>query len=225
MSFFTDNPALFAVHQQTYAPGTLPDGTEPLIFSDFKNGVYTLDGAPVTVDDLWEEDQDNWLVFDPATHIVADVGLTTAGGQAGPVLKSGPATTLIGGFTAVITADMVGASPSVVYVELVDIPDFNNEMQFKLSRSGALVDAAVQDYSGVTSVVDGLAQGRRRIAGTITNAKLIASVDASATQQRDPDPDITGTTIALLVGAGNAIESIGIYPIQDDADLPMLSTL
>jgi hypothetical protein len=109
-------------------------------FSDFKNGIYSINGETKALADLWQQDL-NWDAFVPATDVVPGTGLTlsrTSAGSAGPVSTAAleaavaPGT----GYTAILDfrINKPASSPNgLLSVGSYDLPSFANysEAQFR----------------------------------------------------------------------------------------------
>lgn len=201
------------------------DEVEPLIFLDFKNGVYTADGVPVTLAEVLAQDLD----FGPyeANDVVNGVGLVGDPVNASSPVVIGDALDLVlQGSTAVYTF-VLGASAASqrLDLELLDSTDYN---LYYYSTSGSYTGGGVnfigdQDSSDISEVA--LAAGTHIKAVTMTNGKISRSTDGGAVISIDPaiawtpPPEI----LHLAIGQNAVLESVGFYPPQDDADLPALS--
>lgn len=209
--------------QQTLAPGTLPDGTEPLIFADLKNGIYTVEGVPVAMADLLEEQLD-FGTFDPAL-IEAGIGLRDpeSTGDADPCLKQSLASVLPldTGCTIVATYSGEGSYS----VTLVDLPDYNIGYTATFSDEhievgdGAANSAQDTDPLGTTTKIAANI-GVARLAGSLGGRPVVATDTYHAA---DPGAAPPFNTSGIVVSSGGVLESVGWYPLQDEADLPMLS--
>lgn len=116
------------------APG-IPGIASPYAVSDFKNGIYSIGAASLTVDDLWMEDIHGgaWGPWDPAIDIVPGSGMTNMGsptGNRGPVSTPAlfAAVNVTAGFTMVmdINPDRVSASPGGFSLSAIDDLDVWN---------------------------------------------------------------------------------------------------
>lgn len=215
-------------------PYALPDGTQPLIFMDFVNEVYEVDGEPVAVGALLTENLAYGGAFDPETAIVNGVGIST---DADPVMTGDALDLILGGSTIIyeFTIDDDQASTASFIAELIDFPDFNT---YYFSSTGASqsqnfigdnVASNLSDY-GPTPGEPGeqpMANGPHKIAVTMASGKIVRSIDGRPVLGIDPAATWTvpPTFFGMQFNADVTIKYIGIYPQQDDANLPGLSAL
>lgn len=242
MSIFPDSPALFAAggcgsHQQVYGVINVGGGeVEPLIFLDFKNGIYTVDGDLVVLGDVAGDPGEGFGDFDPA-GIVGGVGFRPVEALTGSntVALLGAASALVlGGSTTIYRAAGFtnSADPGVageVFVEMRD-EDYNTYYAAKLTALTISSGCKLEDNSG-DQTVSPLATGTHKAAITMIDGKMAMSIDGGAVLLYDPaDPWTVAPTFYVISVGGPwetafALESIGIYPPQVDADLPALSAL
>ena len=197
------------------------DVVEPLIFLDFKNGVYTDRNGATTLGNVLVENTD-FGEWNPA-NVVADVGLTGGAGSA-PVFTGDPMDLIATGAT--IVAYFTGAADAdALRFELVDSADYTTYYSYN-GRFGEVGTGQLADNSSSESLPL-LTVGYHKIALTMEEGRMAVSVDGAAVVVIDPaDPWTPPVAIMnLIVGAYITLETIGIYPAQDDADLPGLSTL
>lgn len=230
-----DNQALFGAagcgcHQQLLSPYALPDGTEPLIVSDFKNGIYMVGSEIVTVEDIWTED-DELGPYSPETDIVVDVGLIDDdGGNSLPVMLAELASPLLSNCTMVIqTAWASGATVGEVRAHHVELPGFIEDLEL-IYRYNEIFDppkfiGILQsfEYGGPIEVPQTLTPNR--IAITIINDNMAASVNGEAVLSFPLVKTAEPNTIYIELSDHLIIEYIAFYPPQDDEDLPALSEL
>jgi hypothetical protein len=206
----------------------LPNGTEPTIFLDFKNGEYTSDGVTVTIADLLVENAD-WGEWNAATMISAGVGMTSASAICAPVFTGDAFDLVSAGATIVLTFS--GAASGVLsralrYELVDDLNDYNVNYYSRHSYTeGTLSDIGDQVASNVLDGV--LADGAHKSALTYIDGKISRSTDGAAiitinpAAAWSPAPTVMGFIISVTL----VLESVGIYPAQPDADLPSLSAL
>lgn len=201
----------------------LPDGTEPFIFADFENAVYLIDGEAATVQDILIEDN-TYGTWNPATHIVPATGINNASGSS-PVFTGDALTLILGGSTVVYEVEFLDASASAIFlVEMIDWPDFNT---YYTSALKALSESFVGDNVAPNVEVPGSGSGLHKVAITFINGKIAWAVDGVAQTGIDPAAAWTPAPnfMAMQVNSDAVVKSIGMYPAQDDADLPTLSAL
>lgn len=207
--------------QQNLAPGTLPDGTEPLIFLDFENGVYTADGVPVALGDVVVENNE-YGTFNPS-DVDSGVGLVPTGGTSSPTLTGDALALVIAGSTSIFTF-VLTQEDAQIQIEMVDFPDFNT--YYFCAQEATFGNEQLSD--GATSIpADTIGLGTHKIALTMIDGKLARSVDGGAADVIDPALPwtIAPNFLGMQIGLDVVLESIGLYPPQDDGDLPTLSAL
>lgn len=220
-------PLYATTTQQVFGPGTLPDGTEPLIFLDFKNAVYQIDGENAALNTLITENVD-WGEWNPATMISPGVGLNNPTANAAPVLTGEAFTRVAAGATMVLVfTGATGAGDEVIRYEMVDdLNDYNFNYYSRLAFAGATV-GAIGDQTA-PDVEDGnLADGQHKTAFTMIDGKITRSTDGAANITINPAAawSPAPTVMGFIVGDEVILETLGIYPAQDDAELPALSEL
>ena len=205
----------------------LPNGTEPSIFLDFKNGVYLADGEDVAVTDLLVENAD-WGTWNPATMISPGVGLTVASGIPSPVFTGDAFDLVASGATVVLvfSGTATAATARSIRYELVDdLIEYNLNYYSRSSfRDGDMSRIGDQTADDVNDGV--LATGAHKTAITMIDGKISRSTDGAAIISIDPAAPWSPapTVMGFIVRSTIVLESIGIYPAQPDADLPMLSS-
>jgi hypothetical protein len=226
-----DNPALYGAggcgaHQQVYGVIDVGGGpVEPLIFLDFKNGVYTVDGVVTDVNDLLADLPGAGDSFDPSM-IQAGVGLVGAAGNTYAVFAGAAATLALAGSTTLATLIGDGGVADTFSFEI-----YNDEGLDYLSTSSFENDA----LNSIADQVDGLETelkleaGTAKIALTFIDSKIVRSSNGRAVLVIDPaEPSWVASppeNYAIALAEGMICESIGLYPPQDDAELPALSAL
>lgn len=207
-------------------PGTLPNGTDPNVFLDFKNGIYTVGGVPTLLTDIATENAayENW---DGESTIVSGTGLTATSSPQAPVFINDALNIVLADGTIIYT--FVLADQTSVLVENCYFPDFTFNY-FSFSQKSGL-SANVNYISDGVDQVDqtGLAVGRHKVAFTCAPglSRVARSTDGGAVIAIDPayvGPPLPNF-LGIKVGQGSVLESIGFYPVQPDADLPSLSAL
>jgi hypothetical protein len=156
------------------------------------------------------------------------VGLTdpTTSGDAGPCLKS----TLSGlialnaGCTIVCTFN-INTQNSSFRCYLFDLPGFNNSFTAGVT-DGPDYNAEVNDGGG--AVVTDILPGATKAAFNISIERLAGSLQGRPVFAEDASFDASAfpfTNWAVSVSSNAILESVGWYPLQAEADLPMLSSL
>jgi hypothetical protein len=213
---------------------------EPLVLSDFKNGVYEIDGVASTLTDMWEN-SDSLHVGNLPT-VTGGVGASWTGTQntkrAGKakaaVLAAMP---LAQGFTVV--ADFVlsrtGTLRPIFYLTahdtgIADVVDMRLWGHDGFVQLSTFIEAAATD---TLTLID---NGPHRFAATFGPDEIAFSVDGRPVQVDDMDAtvmaNLTNLSFQLLVhntaGTGEAtitMEKLAFYPVQPTADLPTLSAI
>lgn len=207
----------------------IPNGTEPTIFIDAKNGVYMNSGASVAVTTLLTENTD-WGTWDPATMITPGQGIKrVAATNPSPILTGDAFDLVSAGATIVIEFVVTGTSSTVRmrYEMTDDLNDFNTYYGSSFANENVSSSAGAI-YDNSTQVDDGkLANGTHKTAFTMIDGQIVRSTDGAAVVDINPaDPWTPPPAImGFVLGLDFIIETIGIYPAQPDADLPMLSAL
>jgi hypothetical protein len=201
----------------------LPNGTEPLILLDFKNGVYMANGDTVAVGDLLVEDE-NYGTWNPAS-IQSGVGLV---GASAPVFTGDALALILGGSTTLSAIGYNGGVTANSFrYELVDnFLDFGLYYRSITRINSDGLPSYINDDSGAVNESES-AVGNHKVVITMIDGKISRSTDGSAiitinpANPWSPSPGAMG----FVVPANWVVEQIGIYPPQDDADLPTLSAL
>lgn len=225
MTIITHDAALFGTagcgcHQQILAPGTLPDGTEPLVFLDFKNGVYQSDGSPSTLEALVGETE--YGEWEPS-HIVPGTGLVEGAGSNSPSFIGDALDLLLSGSTVLIQFVYPGGGVnSVIQVEMITWPGFETYYWNFLDGLGT---GGIGDQVDEVLVPE-IASGPHKCALTLIDGKISQSIDGAAILTINPAAAWTvAPNLVAMAVSQSTVESVGFYPPQDDAELPALSAL
>jgi hypothetical protein len=204
---------------------------EPTIFLDFKNGVYTVEGAATPLADIVEASESfpGW----DATKVVPGTGLTAGASGNDFRLKKALFTAL--GNEATIVPHMVQASSSnpTLTISMMDDPDFNNMFPLVLNAvddgnvlTGARISVSdgggtfVADVdAGVLTYKAAFSATPERVAGSLNGRAVIAMDTYNAGQTGIVPFD----TSVVTINQHAILESIGWYSLQAEADLPGLS--
>lgn len=208
-----------------FGPYALPNGTEPLIFLDFKNGVYTSDGVTVTLADLLVENSD-YGSWNPA-RIQAGVGLV-GNTDTAPVFTNDALDLTLAGSTIVTVLSYNGAVTGDNFrYEMVDNFIDYGLYYYSGTRINSEQDSYIGDQVSPDVTEPTLAVGSHEVALTMIAGKISRSTDGAAIITVNPAAAWTPTPGAMGFVAPSSwvIESIGLYPPQPDADLPTLSAL
>lgn len=203
----------------------LPNGTAPLTVADFKNGVYMLDGAAVASTEVVEA----IASWDPSWSVASNV-TPGVGSNGNPCVNQALGQSLLaqGGITLVATLNASSGVYPVFSADSFDDPDFAQTVGITLGTGITPSDTKVYVF-GVSQALfepqPGVS-GRNILAWSIkdSGALIIGSVNGSATATTAVGGALVVNSIGFDIQVGY-IESIGIYPLQADADLPTLSAL
>lgn len=209
-------------HQQNYGGLNTPGGTTSEILIDFANGSYTVDGVPVTVEEVTAEDLVNWNSYDPA-DIVPGSGYPSLG--AGPILAGAAAQAVLDGCTMIVDWDILNDTMQFDIFE----PTFTSDYKW-LNQTFSTLE--LLRYTDATEFEDSpvaVGDGHHKIAVTQLFGSMAMSVDGNIVQTvasaaAEPPPTLVGF---YLDGSSPStfIRSITIMPPQDNAELVGLSTL
>lgn len=211
------------------SPGTLPNGTEPLIFMDFENGEFVANGDSVTIGDLFTENTNfgtwNATSVVPATGLVGQID----GENSNATLTGAAATLLLSGATILVRFTMVDdlSDGDTNFGRLgFDMFSGSFETEYYGNVANTLFHGVISDADEQVNV-PGLALGEHAFAATIEDGRLSISVDGGAVLTINPALpwEVAPTSATIQAFSGVTVQSLGFYPPQDDADLPMLSAL
>jgi hypothetical protein len=227
-----DNMALFGAagcgcHQQVL--GAIVVGgeeIEPLVFLDFKNGAYVSDGESKALGDLvgpnifgqWDE-----------SYVVNGTGLVGPVDNASCKLIGDAADLIIAGATFVCGLSVPSIPPGVSNFAVslaVFGSDFDPYYQASFIRANFNMEMDDSYDKNVKQAADLLA-GSHKVAVTIVSGRMAASIDGQAVVTAEPCEPWDGSqdSASVDVVEGSVVEYVGLYPAQDDADLPLLSAL
>lgn len=209
-------------HQQTHGGLNTPGGTTDTIVIDFKNGVYTVNEAPVAVGDLTAEDLENWNIYDPA-DIVPGSGYPSLG--QGPVFAGAALAAILDGATVVVDFDIDEDQFTFDIFE----PTFTTFYQIEVETEGAGHGMRYLDTEFFVDSPVVPANGHHKLAFTQLFSTVALSLTGNALETTDstdaaPPPTHVGFYLNGS-GAGTFIRSVTIMPPQDNAELVGLSTL
>jgi hypothetical protein len=204
-----------------------PSDDLPLIVADFKTGRYWMDGAEVEEDDIFEANVD-YGAYTPG-GVVPGSGLP----KSRPVLNAAAAAVAGDEATIVIAARMSSTGQSFG-LDYTNAPSAGAQryMQMLSDESGPGM-CFVESYDGVQDVIcnpDAVvgAGVTHKLAATLGLTHLAGSSDGQdpAVTASPTTPAVPYDTIGIIMlgSTGGFIESLVIYPVQPDADLPTLST-
>lgn len=206
-----------------------PDGSQPLLYADFKNGNYWASGAEVAAGDTVYENLD-WAPFD-LSQIVAGTGLTSASGSTGPTIRETPlGSTFVDGMTVVTSYRCSDAVSSNAGVYIQDFPNYDNSADVSISSNSAenaLLEAT--GFAGAT-LAGAIIDGTNVLASNFTPDRAAASLNGDVVSAAD----ITTTTpynslaiqpFSLSAAPNSAVLSIAVYVLQLETDLPAMSAV
>lgn len=212
----------------SYSNYALPNGTEPLVFLDFKNGIYTVNGISKALTDVIAQNTDFGTYTTAA--VVNGTGLVgNASSGSNPVMIGDALSLVLGGCTALYKFTFIPADTHQrIDLELVDTSAYNmyyysTSMSVDVNLGKCFIgDQVNPDVEEVA-----LSVGAHRKAVTMIDGKVSRSTDGAATITINPAAAWSPAPGILHIGVGqNAIlESVGLYPAQSDGDLPTLSAL
>lgn len=193
-----------------------PGSPTPLVSSDFKNGVYAINGVSKTLGEVWEEDSVNWGGIWNAGYVSPGVGVVTVGNDyVGPIVSAEAIALLSGGFVAVATVELTDIN--TMTFELLDLPNFDPDYNLTIAQATATItDGATSDQIAITG-------GPHKYAFKMHTAECALSVDGSAAVSINP---ADGVANAFAFGGRDyTLEKIEFFSLADyDAsDLPALS--
>lgn len=204
---------------------TLPNGTEPLIFLDFVNEEYESNGSTVLLGALLTENGD-WGAWVPGTAVVHGTGLVGSA-NANPVLTGDAFDLAADGATILLEFGLVqdGTANSLRYEMVDDLNDYNTYYGSGIVGDNEL-EAVSTIYDNSTTTNDlTVAEGVHKAAFTMIDGKISRSVNGAAIKTINPADPWTPPPLVMgfIVPPHFVMRSVGIYPAQPDADLPMLS--
>lgn len=219
----------------------LPDGSEPLILADFKNGVYMISGEAVPLGDILSENEAIWGSFDPAL-IQAGVGLVcdTDFPDSNVALVGDMLDLARGEMTMVMECNLNASAFALCGFVNRDVPDGDNHCRFSMNgiNGGDAAQVSLyakQDNGGTPSggaeiggLLPGMVNGLNRVAWTRTVTGLAVSVNGGAVTTYPGTPfllknefnDFAGF---FVTGNGCVLTEFLVASPQADADLPALS--
>lgn len=205
----------------------LPNGTEPLIFLDFKNGDYIADGVSVAIGTLLAENED-YGEWDAGTMIVPGTGVSPPTVSAAPVFTGDALDLILSGSTTLTIFSCAASDGGEVFrYEMVDnFIDYGSYYYSNSSFTAVPNSSLIGDQVTPDVTEASLAFGIHKSAITMIDGKISRSTDGAAIITINPAAAWIPAMGAMgfVVPNGVIVESIGIYPAQPDGDLPTLST-
>lgn len=216
-----------------------PPAIVPVLLSDFKNGVYEVNGTPIAVTDLWENSP--YSTFN-AAQIQAAVGWDFPAAGGGGQLKNSPRDAVGFEFVCVITQLLTPGGSDYPYCGLglgpETIPYPNSDSWF-LDIWGALPDTRVgleghyrntywSGFAGADSI-----DVAHKVAVYFDGVTTAVSINGAANAvDADASGPMATTEITYYGSPGSVasnivLEKIEFYSLTDygKADLPTLSAL
>ncbi len=204
-------------------------GVTPIVFSDFKNGVYKLNGTVTPVENIWVESIDNWGEWNPQTDILDGVGIDPSIGH-GPVIDHSILTDLWpSGFVFVITFHQgFTADPNDMIIDLTDFPDFAVENYARIGFTDSdtlrlgIFDGTHTEILPLDNPV-----GLHKVALLFTPSSYAGSFDGSSPSTFTPTA-VTPTDFGFFCNQNSGIvEKVEIFSASDYGinDLDTLSTI
>lgn len=205
----------------------------PLVSLNFKDGIYSISGVSKTLGQVVEENTD-YSPYDPSS-VVGGTGLEASSAIAFPVLTAAAVAAVTSGpgdgFTAVMTFTLAltGTGFTQVSLEIFDAAVANG-WGFLAGFNGS-ASADLYDYDALSDPVSLSGAGAHKVAVTLTETHLAASIDGDTVVVTAAPQALTGFGIspgvisAFTVGgpAVAVIEQVDFYHTVADADLETLS--
>jgi hypothetical protein len=206
---------------------TLSTGADPLILADFKNGVYRLNGADVTFDDLFEEDLANWGNYEE-TMLVPGLGMTSGAASSYNrfMVKPSVAALVADGATIVPNVSVFEGGACLTRILMADSASLNYYFTAEIQTGG--VDMSGWDDGNAAELLPFPYGGSEvKVAFNLSRTRIALSLNGGAVQASDTiDPGPFAAIALQVTGYEDMyLESLGFYPLQDEADLPTLSAL
>jgi peptidoglycan hydrolase-like protein with peptidoglycan-binding domain len=197
------------------------DEPQELGFADFTTGTYRVNGNSVAVGGFVVEDAGaDWSAFDPNTAITSE-GLT-GGPIFAPALE---ALLLADGFTVVGTLKKVGEN-GYASISAYDSPNYTKIWSFN-----AAYDDGVNGSTSGVSAVEGLVTQAAldtddqiiTFAATIAPGRVSMSVHGGEVVTDTTGDEVNWNNIGLNI-ITSRLQTLTLYPVQDDSELIELST-
>jgi len=213
---------------------TAPSGDRPHIYADFANDHYWADGAIRTLTELWVENTD-YGTFDTA-NVVAGQGLLTTLGNSSPTVNRSLLSTTLPTYTVVMSAiitDLDSADVVSFEVDAVDLPSFDADSSAIIYYSQIGDKKLLGEFlnyngdSAFTPSVDGVSP--TAAAFNIYTDKAVgslmgSSITSTAVHAAPAAPTDIGIQSSAIASNTGYLQTVAIYDLQPDADLPTLST-
>ena len=201
----------------------------PLVSSDFKNGIYTINGVSKTLGEVWTENAD-WGPYSPSV-VVPGTGLTVTNPNvtSAGVLTAEAVTSVAGGFVAVMTYFTAGAG-GCVELDLSSLPSYAPDLLF-IARPGSDSDHPSVFGNTTTSDTTSSASGSHKVAFILSPSLVAMSQDGHVVVQESGPfggdaTNMVGWWNQVKSGSESSIvEKIEFFSLFDysAADLPALS--
>lgn len=210
-------------------PEWLPDGA--LVYADFKNGNYAIDGEVVTLEDMFVEDG-SYAAFDPA-DVVEGVGYSDprTASYNGPVLTAAALASLPSDMVEVLTFSNAKGDAVEQYLWNEWLGGGEDWAFVYKTASAGGTGVFFGDNASTASTAFAPADGDHKAALLFSTASLAVSVDGAAAISVVPANAHAGRSkkgyawyTDGTTGTG-VLEKIEVYPtsLYDAADLPTLS--
>lgn len=195
------------------------------------DGVYTLNGNPATVGDIFNLSHPD-TNFDPEADIDAGGLKPHEAGETAAYLNSALVSQIVGGYTAVFAVLFVDDG-SVLNAQAFDNPDYNVHPGCKAQWFLDGPVDTVETWSGDNNSHDVFndkigGAGEHKIAVTVAGELISISVDGGAVFSSafsGVNPITDGFFFNIGGDVATRLRSFAFYEPVDDADLPTLSEL
>ncbi len=228
-------------HQQLFGGGGAA-GPQPLAVSDFKNGIYSIGGASKTFAQMWDY---AGTPVDPLTDVGLDLGPQGGTTSASATIGWHAAAELYAELaevscTAVFDLSVTGQAPEdgVVIVRIgFGAAGDRLEAHAEFGPEAAFSNVGLRQFiSGVWSYTNGSAlsgpfNGDYRVAANFDPASYADAYNGGAIVSGTPLLNFNAASVFYLIlyswrstTAHVTLKKVTFYPLQDEADLPALST-
>lgn len=214
-------------------------GLNPLAISDFANGIYSINGVPKTLAEMWTQDL-RWNAFNPLL-VVPGVGYSVSSLALGDT-SDGPVATaplvaavgVPGGFIAVVdyTLTQAGTAHCLVQIDEFVLPGYAVGLSWTDDPHAAAKQNSVADFAAVIEGIEPGSYGVKKTAFLFDTSVLAVSVNGSAVVETGAPEDFSASNMVglyLLVTSNGAdigtvtVRSITFYPTADPSVLSALS--
>lgn len=195
-------------------PNPTPPPVDLLFEADFTTGTYEVAGVAAVLGDILVENTD-FGGFDPAQDITPQ-GLTSIVGGTPSFASAWSAMATTAGVTLVFEIASIAAT--IMYVDLVDVPDFDYEAAIILSDAVSTLSCNADTANGPS-----IAAGTHKVAMNLSPTRLALSVDGGAVTAL-PITTVGTNLLGFGVYADQFVRTLNGRALVAEASLPALST-